>query len=316
VRGGQSVEWVTALGHDHTATLSEALDFLNNYAADVGLDDTDVDSGAALPMTESASKNPIKRLSDAEFNEAIENHANADQIKATRGVKPRPGRDEQHRQQAIDDLLSLMNSPVRWDRLSSEEKRRLYENYKKLTDEDQRASDAKHYVQKKQPTFADLERLAEQRQKRVFREADFSLNRTNIRSRFDWNGADRNMALLNGQDPGKAHQDMIQSEIKDWGNASVPEKGAPNFSTPRATVTPQVVTKKSRMPKAAMAKMRSLLQLAKTIRETGDPAVKGAALIEAKATLDQHGGWLAWLAKETSLSAKTAQRLMQGSQLV
>ena len=215
VHGGQNVEWITVLGPDHTATWSEVIEYLNNYANDVGLDSTDVDSGAALPMTEFAASNPIKRtLSDAEFNEAIENHANANQIKATRGVKPRPGRDEQRRQQAIDDFLSLMNSPVRWDRLSPEEKRRLYENYKKLKDEDERANDAKHHVKEEQPTWADLERREEQRRKIAFREADIRLNRTNIRSRFDWKIGDHNEALINGQDPGKARQEMIRSAVR------------------------------------------------------------------------------------------------------
>ena len=235
VRGGQNVEWITVLGPDHTATWSEVIECLNNYANDVGLDGTDVDSGAALPMSESASKNPIKRtLSDAEFNEAIENHANADQIKATRGAKPRPGRDQQRRQQAIDDLLALMNSPVRWDRLSLEEKRRIHGNYKKLTDEDQRANDAKHHVVEKKQTWKDLERQEEQRKQREFRKADILLNRTNIKSRFDWKIGDHNEALINGQDPSKARQEMIRSGIKDWQNAPLPDKDAPkDFTTPK-----------------------------------------------------------------------------------
>jgi hypothetical protein len=311
VHGGQNVEWITVLGPDHTATWSEVIEYLNNYANDVGLDSTDVDSGAALPMTEFAASNPIKRtLSDAEFNEAIENHANANQIKATRGVKPRPGRDEQRRQQAIDDFLSLMNSPVRWDRLSPEEKRRLYENYKKLKDEDERANDAKHHVKKKQPTWADLERLEEQRRERAFRKGDLLLKRTNIRSGFDWKIDDHNMALINGQDPGKARQEMIRSGIKDWQSFTPPEKNTPDFSTPQAIATPQVVAKKRRVPKADLPKLRTLAALAKVISDTDDRAIKGTALIEAKATLDAHGGWLDWLAKETSLNAKTAQRLM------
>jgi hypothetical protein len=33
-RGGQNIEWVTVLGPDHTATLAEVIDYLNEYAAD------------------------------------------------------------------------------------------------------------------------------------------------------------------------------------------------------------------------------------------------------------------------------------------
>jgi hypothetical protein len=313
VRGGRSVEWVTVLGPDHTATLSEALDFLNNYAADIGLDDTDVDGGAALPMTESAASNPIKRtLSDAEFNEAIENHANANQIKATRGAKPRPGRDEQRRQQAIDDLLALMNSPVRWDRLSPEEKRRLYENYKKLKDEDERANDAKNHVKKEQPTWADLERREEQRRKIAFREADILLNRTNIRSRLDWKIGDHNEALINGQDPSKARQEMIRSEIKEWQDFTPPEKDTPDFTTPKPAVAAQVVTVQRRVSKADLPRKRMLLELAASIRDAKDPSEAGRLLNEAK-TLVDHGAWSGWL-KQIGISDRTARHWMANRQ--
>ena len=298
VRGGQSVEWITVLGPDHTATLAEVLEFLNNYAADVGLDDTAVESGA-----------PVKGgLSKADFEKAIVDHPNADQIRATQGKRPRPAREEQRRQQAIDDLLALMNSPVRWDRLSPEEKRRIYENYKKLTDEDQRANDAKHHVKKKQPTWADLERLEGQRQKRAFREADIRLNRTNIKSRFDWKIDDHNMALINGQDPNKARQEMIQSGIKEWQNAPRPDKDAPAFFTPSAAPL-KVEKPRRRLSDKDLVKRRTLHDLAKTIGETADRQIRRAALIKAKDIVG-HGKWTDWLAEHTTLSAKAAQRLV------
>jgi hypothetical protein len=300
-RGGQNIEWVTVLGPDHTATLAEVIDYLNEYAADVGLDDTAVEGGA-----------PVKGgLSKAEFEKAIVDHPNSGQIRATRGVKPRPDSEAQRRQQAIDDFLSLRNSSVRWGRVPPEEKRRLLANYEKLKAEDERANDAKNFVKKKQPTWAELERQEEQRKKRAFRKGDLLLKRTNIRSGFDWKDDDHKMALLNGQDPNKARQEMIRSGIKEWQNASLPDQGASDFSTPKANATPQVVAKKSRVSKADMTKQRALHDLAKTINETNDRPTKRAALIEAKATLDQHGGWLDWLSKHTTLSVRAAQRLME-----
>jgi hypothetical protein len=53
----------------------------------VGLDDTAVEGGA-----------PVKGgLSKAEFEKAIVDHPNSGQIRATRGVKPRPDSEAQRR---------------------------------------------------------------------------------------------------------------------------------------------------------------------------------------------------------------------------
>ena len=67
---------------------------------------------------------------------------------------------------------------------------------------------------------------------------------------------------------------------------------------------------KRRVSKTDLSKLRTLAALAKIISDTDDRAIKGTALIEAKATLDAHGGWLDWLSRETTLNVKTAQRLM------
>jgi hypothetical protein len=92
---------------------------------------------------------------------------------------------------------------------------------------------------------------------------------------------------------------------------AAPDKDAPDYSAPKpATGFARTSIGKRRIARSELPKRRTLLELAKMIRETDDRAVKGAALIEAKSALDQHGGWLDWLAKETDLSAKTAQRLM------
>ncbi len=88
-----------------------------------------------------------------------------------------------------------------------------------------------------------------------------------------------------------------ESERESFEKYLAPDKGTPDFATPKAALAAQVVKVKRRVPKAELPKKRTLLELAKTIRETDDRATKGEALIEAKRTLDRHGEWLAWLAK-------------------
>ena len=300
-RGGDTVEWVTVLGHDHTATLPEVIDYLNDRAADVGLDDTEVESGSKRKSA------PTK----TELARALKDHPNAEPIRAL-DTPARPGLEQQRRQQAIDDLLSLMNSPTRWAPLPLAEKRRLNGNLQILLAEDRRANDAKHHVQKKPLTWAELERLEKERKNRAHRDADHLFNRTNIKSLFDWKADDHNEAINNRQDPAKARQEMIRSGNKYWLSAHTPEKGTPIFTTPQAPATaPQVTKKKSRVPAADLPRRRTLLRLAGAFRDARDRKDQigaGRLLSEAK-PLVGHGGWVAWLTT-LGLSERTARHWM------
>ena len=63
------------------------------------------------------------------------------------GKSERPGPEAQRRRIAIDDLLSLLNSP-RWSTLTVDEQRRLNDNLQALLAEDQRVINDKSYSKK------------------------------------------------------------------------------------------------------------------------------------------------------------------------
>jgi hypothetical protein len=159
-------------------------------------------------------------------------------------------------------------------------------------------------------TIRDLQREEKARQARTFLKANWHqlINPTGLHD-------------LNEEDEatfGRDYAQFLQDERRRRDNFErnfAPDKQAPGFATPQATGAAQVIAVKSRVSKADLPRRRKLLDLAKTIRETSDRAIKGAALAEAKTSLG-HGDWLGWLTKETSLSAKTAQRLMAEAKTV
>jgi hypothetical protein len=137
---------------------------------------------------------------------------------------PRTTQRDQRTQRAIDDLISLLNSPA-GKKLPETERRRLSPNLSALLGKDQAAIDAKHGVKESPPDWADLARQEDQRQKRARAVAEHLFARHSGRSNFD--GATSDEAR----------------ESQDRKVRGTPPPG-PDYTTPRAPVTPATIQTK------------------------------------------------------------------------
>ena len=187
----EKAEWITVLGPDHTATLSEVIERLNNHVADAGIDNSEVESGGKRKPA------PTKK----ELDEALNDHPNAEKIKSIQPVLfPDSGRDrsvgkrsshtkqEDDRIKSLNNLIAVVNNPKSYKaflQLPKHEQQQHWKNLRLALEEDERISDAKHGVTKKELTFSEMERLEEQPKKRAHRQAELAFNRTSYSSIFD-----------------------------------------------------------------------------------------------------------------------------------
>jgi hypothetical protein len=311
------------LGNDYKSPLQDVARYLERAAHDIADIDSDEDTGDVKVESSGPRKDaPTK----ASLIEALEGHSNAEEIKSIPPVLfPDGGRDrsvskrsshtkqEDYRIKSLDNLLWVVCNPKSreaFNQLPKADQDRHWANLKAALEEDERINNAKHGITEKELTFADRERLEEQRRKRAFAQADYALNRTNIQSRFDYDDA-----------TSSDYRNRIGAELKELHNSPTPEPGIPDYSAPKAASTPNIVSVKRKLSRADIASRRAeererghvkrLEEIASALSGARKP--DGRLLKEAKAILQQQGsGFYDWL-EELGISQTTARRQMRAA---
>jgi hypothetical protein len=106
LRGGEDIVWVTVLGPDYTATLVEVIEYLNEYAADVGIDDSDIE-------VDDKKKPKVASPSMAKMAASLNDHENAAEIRDIgygNKKETNPNSDEAKKRALLDNLLDYQAS--------------------------------------------------------------------------------------------------------------------------------------------------------------------------------------------------------------
>lgn len=259
-------------------------------------------------------KRRIAPPTKAKMRKALGDHPEAGHIgKLVDHEQHRPGKAEQDRQRAIDDLTNLLNSSKRHE-LSKDELARLSTKLSDLLKEDERANDAKHGLSGKAPPLdlAELARREEQRKKRAHANANHIFTRTSRLSNFD--GASTTDEAR-----------RMQKELRDDdANFLRPDDG-PAYAMPKPPSMPAVQSKRETArrghgaaPADALAaikeaaKKRLLAESGPQIKASiaAENFVEAGRLLEKVKVAAGHGGLGPWL-KTAGINERTARRCME-----
>jgi hypothetical protein len=311
------------LGNEYRLSLQDISRYLEKVASDLADINTgdDVDD---IEIESSEKRKPAPTKSN--LAKALEDHPDADKIKSIPALLCPDSRDrsvgqrsshtkqEDDRIKALDHLIAVVNNPKSYEAFlqrPKEEQDRHWNNLRLALEEDERISDAKHGVTKKELTFGDMERLEEERKQRAHRQADLAFHRTSYRSRFD-------------RYKGESDYDYrarILRELKERKNIPRPDPAVADYSTPKAPSAPAIVNVKRKLTFADITAIKAkerqqdqhtrLKEIAAALAGARKP--DGRLLSEAKAILEQlGGGFYKWIG-EIGISETTARRQMKAA---
>jgi hypothetical protein len=107
ISGFTSAVWRVLLGPDHSATIDEVIAFLEERAADTGIDDSDIEADNKRPK--------VAPHSLQKMHAALADHSNAEQIKkigvGNQKIDRKPKREDIRRQDAINRILGTLDGP-------------------------------------------------------------------------------------------------------------------------------------------------------------------------------------------------------------
>jgi hypothetical protein len=222
---------------------------------------------------------------------------------------PRTTQQDQRLQRAIDDLISLQQSPM-WKKLPETERRRLSANLSDQLNKDQAAIDAKHGVTETPADWAELARREEQRQKREWAVPNHIFTRTSRRSNFD----------------GASTIDEVRGVQKELlgedANFIRPDDG-PAYAAPKAPSVPAIIQTRRQAAQRGHgaaaadalaiikreAKQRRLAEIGPQIKaaiEAKDFHEAGKLLAEVKTRLLDPGQFTPWLEQMASMNEPLA----------
>jgi hypothetical protein len=288
------------LGTDYSASLADVKEYIDNFAADLGVDVEISDDKPSVPPP-----------THAQFQKSIREHANADQIKTViREKKPPSTLQEQRDRIALDGLLSVgmsARSAMAFDKLSEAEKQKHFANVRDaLAADEKRRAEAANLPT---PTADDPLVQERARQTRVFQKANAAL-KTNIASLADYDTEDyREIAFENGLTTWDDVREMLREEAANFIPPEAtdhPAQHAPTTSTGFAVqfARPRRLSKDEQRLAAIGAEIRSRKAAGASSAEIGK------LLTTAKDILG-HGAFLPWLQRHLAMPARTAQVYMR-----
>jgi hypothetical protein len=307
IAGGQKIEWITVLGYDYSATLSEIITYLTDHANDVGLDDDDVEIDV--------NKKPkVAPPSLQKMGAALKGHDNAAEISrigvGNQAVDRRPKKREIDLRNTLEvgNIVGYRRTEA-FKQLSPAEQKEHFERMREAQRELDKLERAKNNYDEQKETDPFL--VEQRRQAAAFRLAERRLLRTNKLSRLD---IDANL-----ERPGlNRDHDWIERNM-------LPDPDAPDFQAPAPSRNFAIQTKKDAGQRdhgeVNGGAIDSLREAARQ-RRLAEAGPKIKALLAARdyenaaIVLDKakeyagHGNFLPWL-EQAGIDKQAAQRCMR-----